>query len=132
MRLGLACIKRSIYSWELKKKVVKIKRTPAELITVWTDQGLQFRFYYFEISFFDQSLTFIILNFESKYIKFQTEKLFSYRFGNGKKIQLSGFSVRKVQPWDRCMHSAAINGASAAYKFCPTKASSSIAFAYPR
>ena len=83
MRLGLACIKRSIYSWELKKKVVKIKRTPAELITVWTDQGLQFRFYYFEISFFDQSLTFIILNFESKYIKFQTEKLFSYRFGNG-------------------------------------------------
>ena len=54
-------------------------------------RGLPFRFYCSEISFFDQSLIVIILNLQSKYIKFRTGKYFSYRSENGKNPKFRTF-----------------------------------------
>jgi len=64
-------------------------------------QGSQFRFHYSEFHFFDQSLTFILLNLKPKSQTFRTEIRIPVFTENEKNHRNFGLSDRKGEPWCR-------------------------------
>ena len=72
-------------------------------------QELQFRFYCSEISFFDQSLTFIFLNLKPKSPIFRTEIRFPVSSENRKNDRNFGLSDRNGEPWCSGNALAALN-----------------------
>ena len=61
--------------------------------------GFTISFLLFQISFFDQSLTFIFLNLKPKSPIFRTEIRFPVSSENGKKYRNFGLSDRNGKPW---------------------------------
>ena len=69
------------------------------LDTLGGDQGSPFRFYCSEFCFFDQSLTFILLNLKPKLQTFRTEIRIPVFTENEKNHRNFGLSDRKGEPW---------------------------------
>ena len=71
------------------------------------NQGSQFRFHCSEFRFFDQSLTFILLNLKPKSQTFRTEIRIPVFTENEKNHRNFGLSDRNGEPWRQLvMHAA--------------------------